>query len=295
MTPAVPDCDLGQLAAAPLQWPALQPELKVIGVHDIGQLDSLLVANRAILHPFLAGRQANSDAHPVLDTGAEKARFMQDAAGLLHSLRWTPAPLVEVLGGLERRPYPTNGIGDLRDPHVFLETEQALALLRLWDDHTTQIAEKLTVSVMNDFIDEQRKVEAGAPDWDTWIIRTYAIYTQTSPHVRVADSPWWATVRRTVEERGAPEELRLVIDTLDALLRRDGPRLQRGLDALRASGSTLLSPGMMAIAGMIALELEHADPETRRKFAAERMKSVAEDESSAENFAYRILSSFAAR
>ena len=292
---AVADGELGQLAAAPLQWPALQPELKVIGAHDIGQLDSLLVANRAMLHPFLADKPANSDAHPRLDTGAEKARFMQDAAGLLHSLRWTPAPLLEVLGGLERRPYPAQGIGDLRAPHVFLETEQALALLRLWDDPTAQIAEPLTVSVMNDFIDEQRKVEAGEPDWDTWIIRTYAIFTQTAPHLRVADSPWWATVRRTVEDHDAPDELRLVIDTLDALLRRDGPRLERGLDELRARDSVLLSEGMLAIAGMIALELRHADAPTRRRFAAEHMTSVEGDEPSAENLAYRTLRAFTER
>ena len=293
---AVADGELGTLSPAPLQWPALAEELRLIGVHDIGQMDGLLVANRRMLHPFLADKPANSDAHPRLDTGAEKARFMQDAAGFLHSLRWTPVPLLAVLGGLERRPYPPAGIGDLRKPHVFLETEQAAALMRLFEDSTTGVAEQLSVTAMNIWIDEQRKVEAGFPDWDAWVQQTYGIFTEVAPHVDLTTTKWWATVCRTVLEHDAPDELVSVIDTLDALHRRDGPRLQRGLDDLKARGSTLLSDGMRSIAGMIALELQHADQTTRRKFAADHMDAVtADDDPSAENLAYRALRAYAER
>jgi spermidine synthase len=292
---AVADGELGELSDKPLQWPKLQEELKVIGVHDIGQLDSLLVANRAMLHPFLADKPANSDAHPRLDTGAEKARFMQEAAGVLHSLRWTPAPLLEVLGGLERRPYPPGGIGDLRAPHVFLETEQAAAMMRLYEDPTVELADAMVVTVMNDWIDEQRKIAADTPDWGVWIVRTYAIFTQTAPHLRLAETRWWAEVTSTVAREDTPPELRSIIDTLDALLRRDGARLQAGLDDLRARGSTLLSAGMMSIAGMIALELQHADPQQRREYGAQRMAGVASDEPTAENLAYQILRAHAER
>ncbi len=292
---AVADGELGELSDKPLQWPKLQEELKVIGVHDIGQLDSLLVANRAMLHPFLADKPANSDAHPRLDTGAEKARFMQEAAGVLHSLRWTPAPLLEVLGGLERRPYPPGGIGDLRAPHVFLETEQAAAMMRLYEDPTVELADAMVVTVMNEWIDEQRKIAADKPDWGVWIVRTYAIFTQTAPHLRLAETRWWAEVTSTVAREDTPPELRSIIDTLDALLRRDGARLQAGLDDLRARGSTLLSAGMMSIAGMIALELQHADPQQRREYGAQRMAGVASDEPTAENLAYQILRAHAER
>ncbi|MBA3548207.1 MAG: spermidine synthase [Nannocystis sp.] len=293
---AVAEGELGALSPVPLQWPALRPELELIGVHDIGQLDSLLVANRAMLHPFLADKPANSDAHPILDTGAEKARFMQDAAGVLHSLRWIPAPLLEVLGGLERRPYPPGGIGDLREPHVFRETEQATALMRLYEDPAVELGDTLTVSVMNQWIDEQQKVDAGEADWDTWIIRTYAIFTQTAPHLPLARTRWWAEVRSTVARTDTPDELRSVIDTLDALLRRDGPRLQRGLDDLEARGSTLLSAGMRSILGMIALELQHADLAQRRRFAAEHMAKVGGAEvDDTEHLAYRILQAFVTR
>ncbi len=293
---AVAEGELGQLSPAPLKWPALQPELHLIGAHDIGQMDGLLVANRRMLHPFLADKVANSDAHPVLDTGAEKARFMQEAAGLLHSLRWTPAPLLPVLGGIERRPYPLAGIGDLRAPHVFLETEQAAAMMRMYEDPTTQIAEQLSMTQMNLWIDEQRKVEAGEPDWNEWIQLTYGIHTEVAPHLHLPDTRWWADVRRSVQEFDAPQELQIAIDVLDALHARDGDRLQRGLDTLHARRSKLLSEGMTSIAGMIALELLGADAETRRKFAAERMATVTDnDEPSAENLAYRSLRAFAER
>lgn len=292
---AVADGELGELSDRPLQWPALQAELKVIGVHDIGQLDSLLVANRAMLHPFLADKPANSDAHPRLDTGAEKARFMQESAGVLHSLRWTPAPLLEVLGGLERRPYPAEGIGDLRAPHVFLETEQAAAMMRLYEDPTVELGDAMVVTVMNEWIEEQRKIAADKPDWGVWIVRTYAIFTQTAPHLRLAETRWWAEVTSTVAREDTPPELRSIIDTLDALLRRDGARLQAGLDDLRARGSTLLSAGMMSIAGMIALELQHADATTRREYGAQRMAGVAGSEPTAENLAYQILRAHAER
>jgi len=293
---AVAEGELGPLSEAPLKWPLMAPELAVIGAHDIGQMDGLLVANRKMLHPFLVDKPANSDAHPILDTGAEKARFMQHAAGFLHSLRWTPAPLLAVLGGVERRPYPRGGIGDERSPHVFLETEQAAALMRLYDDNTTSVAPMITVTPMNLWIDEQRKVEASRPDWDEWIKLTYGIYTEVAPHIELPQTRWWAEVRRTVKEHDAPAELVSVIDTLDALQTRDGPRLQRGLADLEARRSKLLSEGMVSIAGMLALELQGVDAATRRAYAAEHMSAVtASDEPSAENLAYRALRAHAER
>lgn len=292
---AVADGEIGRLDPAPLAWPALEGELKVIGVHDIGQMDSLLVANRRMLHPFLAGKRANSDAHPILDTGAEKARFMQHSAGFLHSLRWTPAPLVEVLGGLERRPFPAGGIGDLREPHVFLETEQAAAMLRMYDDPATTISEHVPVTAMNLWIDSQRDLANPEPDWDEWIQRTYAVYTAISPHLELGKTAWWAEVLKTVQDPRARDELRRVVDVLDALQARDGRRLQRGLDDLRDRNSVVLSDGMLTIAGMVALELQQADPAARQRFVSAYMQDMANDEPSSENLAYQALRAYAAR
>jgi hypothetical protein len=52
---------------------------------------------------------------------------------------------------------------------------------------------------------------------------------------------------------------------------------------------------MMSIAGMIALELQHADETRRREYGAQRMADVAGSEPSAENLAYQILRAYAER
>ena len=104
---------IGQLSDVPLSWEGTHESFSLLGIHDMGQIDALIVANRQLLHPFLRGRTPNRDSHPILDTGAEKERFMQSTAEFLHALRWTPAALMETLGGIPRRPYPIEGIGDL--------------------------------------------------------------------------------------------------------------------------------------------------------------------------------------
>lgn len=292
---SVAEGELGQLSDAPLAWDAMQPELRLLGLHHIGQADNLLVANRRMLHPFLDGRPANSDAMPLLDTGAEKARFLKESAGFLHRIRWTPAPLLEVLGGLTRRPYPAQGIGDRRDPHVFEEAETAAALLRFYDDPTQEFAEAVSLTIMNQWIDEQRKALDSEADWDRWIEKTYGVYINLVPHVRVAGTHWWKIVRSTLSVQGAPEELGLFVDVLDALDARDGARLKKGLDALDRDKSKLLTPGMRSIAGMIARELTGAGDDERRAWVHGNMQGVADGEIRGERLAYEALAAYGAR
>jgi len=292
---SVAEGELGRLSDKPLAWDLMKPELAVLGVHDIGQIDNLIVANRRMLHPFLAGRPANSDAMPLLDTGAEKARFLKESAGFLHRIRWTPAPLLEVLGGIERRPYPANGIGDRRDPHVFEEAETAVALLAFYADPTRRFADELSLTTMNLWIDEQRKVTDDTADWDGWVEKTYGVYINLVPHLRLDDVQWWKDVRRTADERGAPEEVRIFLDALDALQARDGARLLARLGELDARSSKLLTSGMRAIAGMIARELTGAAEADRRAWARDNMRGVADAELRGERLAYEALQAYAGR
>lgn len=291
---SVAEGTLGQLSDAPLRWPAIAPELALLGVHDIGQVDSLMVANRRMLHPFLEGRPANSDAMPLLDTGAEKARFLKEAAGFLHRIRSTPAPLLQVLGGIERRPYPPGGIGDRRDPHVFEEAEAAAAMLRFYADPTLQFAEELSMTPMNRWIDRQRELAAGVTDWTPWLAETYNVYIQLTPHLSLGDVAWWADVRAAAQEHGAPQEVLIFLDALDALQARDGERLLARLGELERGKSQLLTPGMRAIAGMIARELAASEAD-RRAWAGEHMRGVASDEERGERLAFEALQAYAER
>ena len=47
--------------------------------------------------------------------------------------------MLEVLGGIHRRPYPPEGIGDCRDPHILFETEQAALLMRRYADPDARV------------------------------------------------------------------------------------------------------------------------------------------------------------
>jgi spermidine synthase len=290
---SVAEGELGQLSEVPLAWPTMRPELELLGVHDIGQADNLMVANRRMLRPFLDGRPANSDAMPLLDTGAERARFLKESAGFLHRLRWTPAPLLEVVGGVTRRPYPGAGIGDLRDPHVFEEAETAIALLRFYADPTPRFPDGVSLTTMNQWIDAQQRILADEGDWDLWVERTYGVYINLVPHLGLGDVQWWQDVHATARDHGAPAEVLTFLDVLDALQARDGARLLAALTALDTSGSELLTPGMRAIAGMVAHEL-NGDPEARRAWAAS-MRGVADGELRGERLAYEALQAHAAR
>ncbi|MCA9660241.1 MAG: hypothetical protein KC486_18000, partial [Myxococcales bacterium] len=258
------EAPLGLPDAAPLAWPTMAEELEVLGIRDVAQVDALIVANRRMLHPFLAGRPANSDAHPLLDVGAEKARFLQASAGFLHSLRWTPAPLLEVFGEVPRRSYPITGIGDRRDPHVFLEAERAAALLRRFSDPKAPTAASISPAAMDLWHDQHAALGGPDENWDLWARRTYAVYNQTAAHVDLAESAWWTEVLDTVEAYpDAPANLRAAIELLDALIRRDADRLWVAVEASLADDDALLSPGLLAIAGGVALDLRGADAAAR--------------------------------
>ena len=289
------DREIAPLDAAALAWPDLAADLDLLGIRDIGQLDTLLVANRRLLHPFLEGKPANSDAHPLLDTGAEHARFLRSSSGLLHSLRWTPAPLLEALGGVRRRPYPIAGIGDLRDPHVFYEAERAAALMRRYADRTAAACPDISLDAMPLWQTQQDLLDGPKANWHLWARRTYAIFTQAAPHLELAETPWWSEVQRTSSRDDAPTDVRNAVDLLDALLRRDGPRLWRAVERSLATEDDLISPGMQAIAGAVALELRGAGEDERRAFARQHMEVPSGTPPSSDVTAFAAIRAHTAR
>ncbi len=284
---------LGLPDAAPLAWPELAGELAVLGLHDVAQIDALIVANKRMLHAYLEGKPANSDARPLLDVGAERARFLQESSGFLHSLRWTPAPLLEVFGGVPRRPYPLAGIGDRRDPHVFLEAERAAGLLRAYSDREAKASESIVLAVMDLWHEQNERLGTPEEDWDLWARRTYAVYNQTAAYLDLAQSPWWEEVCATIEAReDAPAALREAIELLDAMIRRDGPRLQSAVERCLADDDPLLSEGLLAIAGAVALDLNDAPKEERDRFAAATMQTPSGAPPSSDLLAFEALRDF---
>ena len=289
-----PQGRIGPLSAEPLSWQGARESFSLLGIHDIGQLDGLIVANRQILHPFLQDRQPNRDSHPILDTGAERARFMQSSAEFLHALRWTPAPLMESLGSIDRRPYPRSGIGDLRDPHILRQSEQAVLLMRRYRDPGARVPATLSAAAMDHWRSMTQLLDADAESWPRWMHATYEVYSQVASHLPIHETPYWQHVRMLTQRVDAPEDVREAIDLLDALSRRDGdalwPRVQGALEREQFP----LSPSLLTIAGVVALEARGAPASERRAFVQAHMAGLGNDTTS-EDLAYQVIRAYAAR
>jgi hypothetical protein len=297
-----PDREIGRLSDVPLQWPATREAFEILGIHDVAQIDGLIVANKQILHPFLADQTPNRDSHPILDTGAERERFLQSSAEFLHSLRWTPAPLMEVLGGIERRPYPPGGIGDWRDPHILRENEQAQLLMRRFSDPSIHVPTRLSGAAMAHYR-ERLDTARDTGEWKEWFGAVYEIYRQTASHINVHETDWWHDVLEVASTAELSEDETLSIELLDAMSRQDGERLwtlvERSLPPSPSEADVAANPfpiplALRTIAGVVALELKGAPAAERRAFAERWMANIGEGDAS-EDLAYRVVRTYAAR
>jgi spermidine synthase len=290
---ASPDGPIGQLSDVPLSWPDARESWSLLGIHDVGQVDGLITANRAILRPFLAGKTPNRDAKPILDTGAERERFLRSSAEFLHAVRWTPAPVLEVLGGIERRPYPLGGIGDWREPHILEETEGAMLLMRRYADPDVRVPALLSAAPMTRWRESTEALPVTG-DWDTWIAQTYEIYRKTASHMPLHTMPWWTEVRAIASAEDVPVAIAQSIELLDALSAKDADRLWSIVETTIAEEDFPIPIALRTIAGMIALELQEAPAARRQAFAREHMANIGEGPTS-QDYAFRVLRAHALR
>lgn len=287
---------IGPLSDEPLQWKNARESFELLGIHDIGQIDGLIVANRQILHPFLADRQPNRDSHPILDTGAERERFLRSSAEFLHSLRWTPAPLMDALGSIDRRPYPTVGIGDTRDPHILYESEQAALLMRRYEDPGSPVASTLSAAGMDHWHQMTRMLDSEQDEnaWSRWLFATYEIYAQVASHIPIHETRFWAHVLTLVQRPEASTRARHVIEFLTALSKKDNDRLWSLANEALAEDDYPVPYPLRTIAGVVALEGRGASVQQRQAFAEQWMNKVGNTTSS-EDFAYQVVRAYVSR
>ncbi|MCA9709363.1 MAG: hypothetical protein KDK70_26210, partial [Myxococcales bacterium] len=280
-----------ELSAEVLGWPGLQESFELLGIHDVGQIDGLVVANRRLLHPLISRHEPNRDARPLLDTGAEKQRFLMTSARFLHELRWSPAPVLPVLAGLTPRPYPRQGIGDLRDPHILEEPEEAALLMRSFEEGSVVVPEGLSGVKMPLWKQQQA---TGPADWEAWLTATYAIYHRIIPHLDVAATSWWAEVVRTAARPGVPAAVRGSVELMDATARHDGPRLWAAVEPMLGEDEHPLPPTTRALAGLVALELMAVPASRRQAYAREHMADLGAGTTS-EDHGFAVLRAYAER
>ena len=207
---------------------------------------------------------------PLLDTGAEKARFLKSPAEFLHYVRWTPAPAAR---GARRHPrggpYPAAGIGDWRDPHILLETEQAGLLMRRYVNPDVRVGGgDLSGEAMATWRDANGNVQlVSSPDWHDWLEATWAVY-EGRRHVDLAQEPWWREVLAVVARHDAPQDIRDSIELLDALVQQDADRIWKVVERTIELEDFPLSKQIRAVAGIVALELRGADRSNARRSSA---------------------------
>jgi spermidine synthase len=286
-----PDGPIPELSPEVLQWAGLKDSFDLLGIHDVGQIDGLVIANKRMLHPFISQRVPNTDEKPLLDTGAEKQRFLRVSAEFLHEMRWSPAPVLQVLGGVTPRPYPREGIGDLRDTHILKESEGAALLMRSFEERDVEVPSGLSSVQMSLWRQQQ---SSGPRDWDAWLAATYTVYERTIPHLDLPKTAWWTEVVKTGLAEGVPEEIQSAVTIMDAMARQEGQRLWDAVEPTLGVEDHPLPGGTRALAGLIALELLQVEPARRKEYAKEHMVGYGEEDTSI-GFGFRVLKAYAER
>lgn len=287
---AMQEHGVGELDPRALAWPELAAEAKVLGIHATSQLEALLVANDELLHPYLSGVTPNTDTRPILDNGAERARFFRRSAEALLELRFYPFPIAEVMGGLERSYYDQRILDQREDQHVLAEPERALLLMRLW---TANDREAIAgAASIRSYFTQRDNLEQGPGDpaySKAWFQSVYGVYHETAPWIDLATTGFWREVLNTANSEAVTAEVRRAVLIFDAVLRRDGEQLWPLIEADLAGGS-VLHPRVLGIAGALGLVLKGASVEQRRAFAKRYMRPFAGDGAgSSEDVAYRVL------
>lgn len=97
---------IGRLDMARLQHPAMQAELKILGMTSPGDYEVRRFANRSVLAGLVEmyGAKVHDDYYPVVALGAPKSRFRGDSVQSVMNLMAVGMPVLEMTGG--RRPMP---------------------------------------------------------------------------------------------------------------------------------------------------------------------------------------------
>ncbi|NJK33055.1 MAG: hypothetical protein HC927_11950 [Deltaproteobacteria bacterium] len=288
------DDGVGNLTSAPLeQWPLLTEEAKLLGMTKLDQIDALLVANDELLRPYLAGIEPNRDTRPLLDNGAERARFFRESAEALLELRFIPLPLIEVLGGETRQPYVTRISDQREDRHILDEPERALLLMRLFERGDRRAyaggASMRSYLTQRDNLERELGEDGDGPVnteiQEAWFMAVYAVYHEAAPWIDLENSQWWADVLAQAKPERVGDAVARGVMLLDAALREQGPQLRERAIFELESEDSLLHPRFTALAGALGVVLEGGD---RRGYAQKHMRGLVEGEAS-EDLAYEVV------
>jgi predicted membrane-bound spermidine synthase len=210
-----------------LGLPEIQPE----------HMESLLLFDERVLRPLLALElPTNSDFHPILDLGAERARFHREFAAGAYSFAASPFDFAR-LTAEEARPPTPYAMPPARGPLSLVRAERGAWLRGAVEaggasppDGFEEWAESL-IHLQTFLLLSSGDVQLGA--WDTWgegFSRAAGdLHWGTTGW---SDSTFFRAARDFLERAGAPDEARAVVDLHDAVAQFDWARAARAADIL---------------------------------------------------------------
>ena len=227
---AAPDWSVASSPAA-RRFTAGIPEIRP------AHMEALLLFDDSVLGPLLSrGVAANSDFRPILDLGAERARFDRAFAHGAFSFATSPFDLTRLLRDEIRLPVPHTAV-PARGPVALVNSERGAWLREAvqsggayspehfpeWEDALIHLQTFLLLS--------QGDTQLGS--WETWAQGFSKAATELHwGTVGWTDEAFYRTVRSFLDRAGAPFEARAVVDLHQAVGELDWAEAAAAADAL---------------------------------------------------------------
>ena len=233
-------------------YPALAGDLKRVWPVTPKTMETLRVADQRSLSPLvkLAG-VANSDFYPTLDLNAEKTRYMKSEATGFSGLAAGRVNFAAMVDG--RR----NGLGDSYAIVNGVARLQAMAVAAALRNGDTRAGSEVgLISARRQMLDDVMATGRAPLDWHVWV--QSAAYVEEGLHggmAGVADSAFYASLRKFLAQTKPPAEARAAIDFLHGLAAWDFAEASRAADPLLAAakaGDTWLDPDVLRDGAVMA-------------------------------------------
>jgi hypothetical protein len=216
-----------------------------------------LLFDAATLGPLLEGWPANTDMRPILDLGAERARFLDRFAAGLYSFADHPVNLHRILARAPMAPVPYDTISIVAITPI---EQRALAG---WLGTAGRSGEppplpEWTSAVLRlgQFTDQ---LSAGPPpdgDWTRWVNEFARV--EHDLHGRAvggSDSAFYGTVDRYLSAHRAPEEVTAVVSLIRGLRQLDLEAAAAAADRMQVTNPAapqMLAPDILLDAAVVA-------------------------------------------
>jgi hypothetical protein len=223
-----------------IDYPDLKESLRRTVSFGPEWFETLRLGGRTVLHPLLREVAAiNSDFRPVLDLGAERARFRRERAMGYELLSTGRFDLVSALDGrkLGFGFAPQSPTPDVKRSARLASATRLRAVLERPTDRSTH--RNLAVDALARYAALTTAMRSGrAPaDWRGWVAQVSEVDADLHGGTAgVADTAFFRSVRGYLARAGAPPEARASVEFLEASRGWDWERAAAAATRLMASG-----------------------------------------------------------